>query len=205
MPPMQIGDETFNVVVEGPENAPALILSNSLGTNLAMWDPQMPEFAKRFRVIRYDSRGHGKSVVGKPPYSIAQLGQDALAVLDALGIKRAHFCGLSKGGMVGQWLLAHAPHRLDRVVLANTGARMTPPDAWNTRIHVVRAQGMKAITPAIIERWFTPRFKRKIPPRCSASPTCWRRPRRTATSAAARQSATWTSATPPRRLSIRRS
>lgn len=127
MPIETIRGEPFNITFDGPADAPVLLLSNSLGTNLSMWDPQIPEWSKAFRVVRYDSRGHGQSTAADKPYSIAMLGEDALAILDHLGVAKAHWCGLSKGGMVGQWLATHAGKRLDRVVLANTGARMGHP------------------------------------------------------------------------------
>src|SRR5512141_2147626 len=101
MPIVDIRGEPFHVRIDGPDGAPALLLSNSLSSDLSMWDGQVPQWAKTFHVVRYDARGHGQSVVSPGPYTIAQLGRDALGVLDALGIARAHFCGLSMGGMVG--------------------------------------------------------------------------------------------------------
>ncbi|MDQ6618906.1 MAG: 3-oxoadipate enol-lactonase [Pseudomonadota bacterium] len=144
--------------VDGDPAAPALVLSNSLGTDLTMWDRQMQEFARAHRVVRYDTRGHGLSSVSAGPYTVEQLGRDALGLMDALGIERAHFCGLSLGGMIGQWLAANEGYRIDRLVLANTSARIPGADAYNTRIDKVRAGGMAAVTPAIIERWFTAPF-----------------------------------------------
>ena len=160
---VRIGELNFNVEVEGPFKAPFLMLSNSLGTNYHMWDPQMPEFTRQFRVIRYDSRGHGRSHADDGPYSMASLGRDALAIMDALGVARTHWVGLSKGGMVGQWLLVNAPGRLDRAVLANTGAFMGPPDLWNSRIRAVHANGMGALAGQTIDRWFTKEFQRSNP------------------------------------------
>jgi 3-oxoadipate enol-lactonase len=162
MPIMKLDRGHFNVELAGSESAPPLMLSYSLGTNLGMWDDQMPELAKRFHVIRYDSRGHGKSTA-ESPYSIAGLAADALAILDQLGLKKVHWLGLSKGGMVGQWLLTHAPQRLRKTILANTAAHMPPANNWNGRIRTVHAKGMKAITPAVIERWFTPEFRQREP------------------------------------------
>src|SRR6476620_10092851 len=121
---------TFRVEIEGPADAPVLMLSNSLGTNLHMWDPQMPELTKRFRVVRYDSRGHGGSVADAGPYSIASLSRDALAIMDALSLRQVNWLGLSLGGMVGQWLLAHAPERIERAVLANTSSHIPDPRAY---------------------------------------------------------------------------
>ena len=159
MPIETIAGEPFNIRFDGPADAPVLMLSNSLGTNLGMWDPQIPEWAKRFRVLRYDSRGHGLSVATDRAFSIATLGRDALAILDHFGIEKAHWCGVSKGGMVGQWLATHARQRMGRLVLANTAARMGPPDLWNGRIRTVRSQGMSVIVPGTLERWFSPSFR----------------------------------------------
>ena len=128
-----------------------------------MWDPQFPAFSSRFRTLRYDSRGHGQSDAPAGPYTIDLLGRDALGLLDALDIKRASFCGLSKGGMVGQWLGVHAGDRLDRLVLANTSACTKSPEVWNNRIATVRAEGMAAIIPALLDRWFTKAFQERQP------------------------------------------
>lgn len=160
---MKVGDEEFNVQIDGPEDAPALMLSNSLGTNLHMWDGQMGVLTKHFRVIRYDSRGHGKSVAADGPYSIEQLAKDALHILDALGIKKAHFMGLSMGGMVGMWLLTHARERIGRAVLCNTGAFMGSPDIWNMRIRAARNGEIESIVPGTIDRWFTKDFQEDSP------------------------------------------
>jgi 3-oxoadipate enol-lactonase len=159
MPIETIKGEPFNIQIDGTADAPALLLSNSLGTNLTMWDPQVAEWAKRFRVVRYDSRGHGQSVATDEPYSIARLGHDALAILDHLGIEKAHWCGLSKGGMVGQWVATHARKRFDRIVLANTAAKMGPPELWNGRVANVRANGMEGLVQPTLERWFSPGFR----------------------------------------------
>lgn len=158
MPIEIIRGEPFHIRIDGPDNAPVLMLSNSLGTNLSMWDPQIPAWSQTFRVLRYDSRGHGQSTAPDTPYTIAQLGTDALAILDHFGIERAHWCGLSKGGMVGQWLACNAPDRLGRVVLANTAAHMGPPSLWDGRIATVRNQGMAPLVQPVLERWFSRDF-----------------------------------------------
>ncbi|MFY8092276.1 MAG: 3-oxoadipate enol-lactonase [Niveispirillum sp.] len=145
--------------LDGPEGAPVLLLSNSLGTNMDMWAPQMPALIRHFRVLRYDSRGHGMSDVPAGPYSIDLLGRDAVGLLDVLGIDKVRFAGLSKGGMVGQWLGANAPERLSHLVLCNTAAEMAPADPWNARIALVKAQGMAAIVNGVVERWFTEPFR----------------------------------------------
>jgi 3-oxoadipate enol-lactonase len=153
----------FRVLVEGAEDAPALMLSNSLSSNLSMWDPQMPEFLKRYRVVRYDHRGHGGTDAPAGPYSIERLAQDAVDILDALGIARAHWCGLSMGGMTGMRMLTHHADRIDRAVLANTAARMGPPELWDGRIKTATEGGMAALVDGTIERWLTPEFRERDP------------------------------------------
>lgn len=148
---------------DGEEGRPVLLLSNSLGTTLEMWDPQIPVLAGRFRVLRYDSRGHGRSDAPAGPYTIERLGRDVLALLDGLGVARASFCGLSMGGMVGMWLGVNAPERLERLVLANTSASIGAPEVWEQRIATVNTQGMAAIVPGVIDRWFTKRFQEQDP------------------------------------------
>jgi 3-oxoadipate enol-lactonase len=161
---IRIGDEHFNVAVDGPREAPVLMLSNSLGSDLRMWDPQMPDLTKVFRVIRYDSRGHGASPADEGPYTIEKLGRDALAILDKLGVDKAHWLGLSKGGMVGQWLLANAPGRIARAVIANTSAYMgAAADIWNARATAAREQGMLSLVDGTLQRWFTAEFRAKNP------------------------------------------
>jgi 3-oxoadipate enol-lactonase len=163
MPIRTINGEPFNILVEGPETAPVLMFSNSLSSNLTMWDAQAEALKGAFRIVRYDSRGHGKSVAKPGPYSIAQLGADALAIMDALKLDRVHWCGLSKGGMVGQWLLTHHRERIGKAVLANTAAQMPPAELWNGRIRNVSQNGMAAIVDATIDRWFTKRFQEAAP------------------------------------------
>jgi len=167
MPVIQSGNCAINVVIDGPENAPVLILSNSLGTDHGMWDPQMPEFSKRFRVVRYDRRGHGKSGVPAPPYTMEQLGRDVLAIMDALNIKKANWCGLSMGGMVGQWLGANAPDRFERIVLCNTSSFYPDKDTWTQRIAAVKKEGIAAIAKTVPGRWFTEGFIAREPAKVS--------------------------------------
>jgi 3-oxoadipate enol-lactonase len=163
MPFVQANNARLFYRFDGPPEATVLVLSNSLGTDLGMWDSQLTDFAKRFRVLRYDSRGHGQSEVTPGPYSIADLGRDALALLDAIGLGRVRFCGLSKGGMVGMWLGSNAPDRIERMVLCNTSAQLGTPELWNPRIELVRRGGMEAVTPSVLERWFTSDFRARAP------------------------------------------
>lgn len=150
------GDLRLHYELEGPADAPVLVMSNSLGTTLAMWDPQMPLLRQHFRVLRYDTRGHGASSVSAEPFGMAELGADVLAVMDHAGVQRAHFCGLSMGGMTGMWLARHHPDRFGRFVLANTAALIGPASGWNTRIETVQRDGMAAIVEGVLARWFTP-------------------------------------------------
>jgi 3-oxoadipate enol-lactonase len=149
--------------LDGAEGAPALVLSNSLGTTHGLWEPQMAALQGRFRVLRHDTRGHGGSGVSAGPYTIEGLGRDVLALMDGLGIERASFCGISMGGMIGMWLGINAPERLERLALCNTSARIGGPEAWNERIATVHERGMEAVLPAVIERWFTGRFRERSP------------------------------------------
>ena len=163
MPVIQSDGCTLNVVVDGDERAPALILSSSLGTDHTMWWPQVERLAQQFRVVRYDRRGHGKSSVPPGPYSMEMLGRDVLAIMDGLGIQHASWCGLSMGGMVGQWLGAHAPERFDRLILCNTASYYADKNAWAERIKAVDTVGMDGLAQAVIGRWFTPGFIAREP------------------------------------------
>jgi 3-oxoadipate enol-lactonase len=160
---LKVGEARIHYALEGQNAAPVLVFSNSLGTNYSMWDPQTAAFAKKFRILRYDTRGHGQSSQTPGPYSIEQLGKDVLALLDALDLDRVSFVGLSMGGMIGMWLGANAPDRLNRLVLCNTGAKIGTAEAWNARIDAVEKRGMSAVAAAVVERWFTPAFRQKAP------------------------------------------
>ncbi|HEY6798473.1 MAG TPA: 3-oxoadipate enol-lactonase [Kineosporiaceae bacterium] len=144
--------------VDGPRDAPVLVLGSSVGTDLRMWEPQLPALARHFRVVRYDHRGHGASEVPAGPYSIADLAGDVLALLDHLGVPRAHLGGLSLGGMVAMWLAAHAPARVDRVAVFCTSAHLPPAQGWLDRAAAVRAGGTAAVADAVTARWFTAAF-----------------------------------------------
>lgn len=145
-------------VLEGPASAEVVVLSNSLGTTLRMWDPQAAALAGSSRVLRYDTRGHGRSPVPQPPYTLADLGADLIALLDRHGIGRASLCGVSLGGMVSMWVAAHAPERVERLVLCSTSALLGPPEAWAERAALVRRCGMEAVADTVVARWFTPAF-----------------------------------------------
>jgi 3-oxoadipate enol-lactonase len=149
--------------VDGPDGVPVVVLSNSLGSTPAMWDPQLPALAERLRVVRYDHRGHGASPVPPGPYELDDLGADVLALLDRLGLERVHWCGLSLGGMVGMWMAIHAPDRIDRLVLCCTSAKLGPPEMWADRAATVREHGVDAVADAGIERWLSPAFLEREP------------------------------------------
>jgi 3-oxoadipate enol-lactonase len=159
MTKVKAGALTFNVVTAGPREAPAVILGHPLGADLSVWDDVAANLAKRFFVVRFDARGHGGSDVPPGPYALADLGGDVVALMDALGLARAHFIGLSMSGAVGQWLMINAPDRLDRIVLANTAAYFPGPDGWNARIRAARGGKMADLAAMVVQRWLTPAFR----------------------------------------------
>jgi 3-oxoadipate enol-lactonase len=150
----------INYTLDGPAGAPVVTLSHSLAANVSMWDPQMAALTSRWRVLRYDTRGHGATDAPAGAYSLEQMAGDALALLDALGIQTTHWVGLSMGGMIGQTLALQAPDRLGRLVLCDTSSR-TPPEGkglWADRIKTAESQGMEPLVEPTIGRWFTPGF-----------------------------------------------
>jgi 3-oxoadipate enol-lactonase len=149
--------------LDGKQESPMLVLSNSLGMDLSMWDAQLPAFAERFRLLRYDSYGHGASTFGVGGIKIDRLGQDVVRLLDDLGIATASFCGLSVGGLVGQWLGLNAANRMEKIVLCNTSAHIGTAESWNARIDAVNKGGISSIAKYILERWFTPSFHEREP------------------------------------------
>ncbi len=161
----EINGTSIHYRIDGPEDGKVLLMSNSLASNLHMWDPQMDALTGAgYRVIRYDSRGHGKSGAPHGPYSIEMLGRDAVGLLDACGIDKARFCGLSKGGMVGQWLGANAGDRMISLALCDTAASMDGgAAAWQERIDTVEAGGMAAVVDGTLDRWFTAPGQARMP------------------------------------------
>lgn len=156
---LAIAGERFRIQIDGAETAPPLVLAHSLGTRLEIWDSLIPDLTRTHRVIRYDARGHGESSAPDAVYGMGDLGRDLINILDALGVSRADLCGLSLGGMVGQWMALHAPQRLRRLVLANTTAHAGPHRLWEGRIKAVRRAGTGPIADAVVESWFTPAFR----------------------------------------------
>ena len=147
----------------GKRGSPALVFTGSLGTDLTMWQPQADRLKPRFCTLRYDIRGHGRSPVPTGPYSMDDLGSDLVALLDRLGIERASLCGLSIGGMISMWVAAHAPERVERLVLCSTSAKLGPRESWLERAAIVRESGVEAIADAVLGRWFTPAFAQAHP------------------------------------------
>jgi 3-oxoadipate enol-lactonase len=148
---------------DGRPEAPPLLLSHPLGADLRIWQPLITPLARSFRVITYDQRGHGASPSPAGPYSIDQLGSDALALLDRLGLERVNVAGVSLGGMVGLWLAVHAPERLDRLVVCSASAWLGDPAAWTDRASIVRQNGTVAIADGTVHRWVGPRFAEQHP------------------------------------------
>lgn len=147
---------------DGPENAPVLVLSNSLGTTLSMWDAQIPALTEHFRVLRYDTHGHGQTTKhGK--VTLSQLGEDVITLLDHLNIAQAYFCGISMGGLTGLWLARFAPERFKAIAVANTAAKIGDQAGWLSRARTVRSEGMGVVAAGAAERWFTPHFRQHQP------------------------------------------
>ena len=163
MPEVQNAGARIWYTIDGRDDAPAVLLLHSLGTSHALWDEQLPTLVDRFRLIRYDMRGHGKSTAPPGEFTIEQLGRDALAVLDAAGAQTASVCGVSIGGITSVWLGQNAGTRVNRLVLANTAARIGTRESWSERIHFVREHGVELAAEQAMPRWFTSAF-------CAARP-----------------------------------
>lgn len=163
MPIAHINQTDIFYLAEGNPDNPGIVLSNSLGTDHGMWQAQADALVKDFFVIRYDTRGHGQSASPKGPYQLQQLGQDVMALLDFLHIEKTHFCGISMGGVIGQWLGIYAPERLKKLVVANTAAKVGSTDGWIIRAKAVRAEGLDTIADSAASRWFSPSFVNSQP------------------------------------------
>lgn len=155
---MEVNGTRIHYRIDGPAGGAVVVLSNSLGTDLRMWDAQVAALAPRFRVLRYDSRGQGASGVPEGPYELEDLGRDLLGLLDGLDIARAHVCGVSMGGLVALWLAAHHPGRLESAVYANTAAKIGTDELWEARMETVRAEGMRGVRDGVLARFFTSSF-----------------------------------------------
>lgn len=153
---------TIHYQLDGPENAPVLVLSNSMGTSLSLWQPQMAALTAHFRVLRYDMHGHGQTTK-RGKVTLAQLGEDVIALLDHLNIDKACFCGISVGGLIGLWLARFAPERFYGVAVANTAAKIGDQSSWLSRARAVRQEGMDVVAAGTADRWFTPHFRQHYP------------------------------------------
>lgn len=161
-----VNDTQINYEMTGRPDGKVVMLSHSLATSLELWTPQMAALEPHYRVVRYDTRGHGDSDVPPGPYSLEQMADDAAGLMDALGIGAVHFVGISMGGMIGQILALRHPERLRSLVLSDTTATI-PADAqpaWKERIEAVRRKGMQAVVTATLERWFTEAYREAMPP-----------------------------------------
>lgn len=163
MPIVDVDGCAINVQVDGRKDAPPLMLSNSMGCSLEMWQPQMAALAQKFRVIRYDRRGHGKSAASNAGYGIERFGRDAIGIMDHLGVDKTHWCGISLGGIVGQWIAAKAPGRIDRLILSNTTSYVADPTNWLNRIKAVQTNGLASIADAVLAGWLTEDFRQHHP------------------------------------------
>ena len=161
MPIAPLRNAYLHYAVDGPERAPAIVFSNSLGADFHMWDQQVASLRQNFRVVRYDTRGHGGSTGRPEEYSLADLGGDVVELLNYLNIDRAHVCGISLGGMTALWLAINAPKRVNRIMPCNTAARIGTVESWNARIAQIREFGMVSIADMTMERWFTAPFRNK--------------------------------------------
>jgi 3-oxoadipate enol-lactonase len=163
MPFLQLNSGSIRYELSGPEQAPALLFSNSLGTDLAMWDPQASALSQEFRVVRYDTRGHGQSSASEGPYTIDRLADDVIQLLDSLKLRQVYFCGLSMGGMIGMSLALRAADRLHKLALCSTAPKIGTAETWNTRIETVRKGGMATVVDGVLQRWYTPTFRSSSP------------------------------------------
>src|SRR5213592_2543987 len=160
---ISVNDISMNYTFDGPADAPVVTMSHSLATDRGMWDPTVPALTSRFRVLRYETRGHGQTAAPKSAYSLDQLADDALALLRALGIQRTHWVGLSMGGMIGQTLALKAPELFSSLVLCDTSSRI-PPEAkplWDERVHTAETKGMEPLVEGTLARWLTTPFRER--------------------------------------------
>lgn len=169
MPIASLNNLSLHYVIEGPIGAPVVVLSNSLGTELSLWEPQVAELTRYFQVLRYDTRGHGCSRSPEFAYSLEDLGGDVLDLMNHLEIERFHVCGVSLGGITALWLAIHAPQRVLSLMPCNTAARIGSESSWNARIEQVRQHGLASIADATMVRWFTESFRHNNPVRVEST------------------------------------
>ena len=160
---IKVGELDVAYQFDGPADRPVILMSNSLMSNISMWDPTLPALTDRYRVLRYDTRGHGRTSVTPGPYSIAMLADDAVGLLDALNIRQAHIIGLSMGGMIAQQLGARYSDRVLSLLLCDTASEMPPRSMWEERLAIARTQGIPGLVEGTIKRWFTEPFINRAP------------------------------------------
>ena len=165
----QINGASFHYRLDGPADAPVVVLSDSLGTNLTMWDAQIPALTRKFRVLRYDSRGHGLSEVDTGPIHNRRACPRCSWLAGCAADSTAHYCGISVGGLIGQWLGINALHRFKTLTLCNTAARIGTMDGWNTRITAIKESGIAPIADGVVLRWFTEDFAKRAPAQIEAA------------------------------------
>lgn len=163
MPTLKIANNDCFYTYEALGHDDTIVFSNSLGTDLTMWDQVVQNLRQHLNVLRYDTRGHGQSSIGTDTVSIAELGEDVIGLLDHLKLGKVYFCGLSMGGLIGQWLGIHHPERFKKIMIANTAARIGTVEGWNARIAQVKEHGLESILEGTAQRWFTPMFREKHP------------------------------------------
>ena len=154
-----------NYKIQGTPNSPVLVFSNSLGSNMSMWDELTPYLLPYFRILQYDTRGHGGSEITPDSYTIAQLGQDLIDLLDRLKLEKVYFCGLSLGGLIGQWLGINHPDRLIKLIISNTDSKIGDDAHWNDRVKNITENGMEVLVESTLEKWFTDNFRKTNPKR----------------------------------------
>jgi 3-oxoadipate enol-lactonase len=165
----QLKDVTLHYQLDGPVDGPVLVFSASLGTGMELWERHVGPLSKQLRILRYDTRGHGSSSAPDGEYSMEDLGRDVLGLLDALEIEKAHFCGVSLGGMTGLWLGVHAPERLLSLLVCDTAAHIGTVEGWNTRIEKVKAEGIASLAEGTLERWYTAGYREAHPEQVEAT------------------------------------
>lgn len=163
MPKIELKNFTCNYLYENFGHNQTIVFSNSLGTNYSMWEDNIDELSHHFNILRYDKRGHGGSNINQDKVSIAELGEDVVELVDALKLENVYFCGLSIGGLTGQWLAIHRPERFKKFIICNTAAKIGTVEGWEARVKQVTEFGLESILDGTAERWFTPHYRANNP------------------------------------------
>lgn len=163
MPKIELENFTCNYLYENFGHTQTLVLSNSLGTNFSMWEDNIDELSHHFNILRYDKRGHGESTINQDKISISELAQDVIELVEKLQLKNVYFCGLSIGGLIGQWLGINHPDKFKKIIICNTAAKIGTVEGWETRIEQVTKFGLESILDGTATRWFTEKYREKNP------------------------------------------